>query len=82
MDTTDRIRTFIVEELLVGSSQRSVDDDASLYDGILDSIALMQLTSFIEDEFRIAVGDDDLTPENFRTVTSIARLVDERTGRG
>jgi acyl carrier protein len=35
----------------------------------------MELVGFLEERFGIAVGDEDLSPENFESVTSIEAFV-------
>ena len=43
--------------------------------GELDSIAILDLIAFIEREFGIRLSGEDLVPENFETVLSVAKLV-------
>ncbi len=43
--------------------------------GIIDSFGMLNLLSAIEDAFGVAIADDDLDQNNFRSVTSIAALV-------
>jgi Acyl carrier protein len=43
--------------------------------GILDSMGLMSLLNYIESQFGVAVDVEDLTPENFATLTSIAHFI-------
>ncbi len=49
---------------------------AHLRDAGLTSIAAVRLMLEIEAAFDIAIPDGELTPENFATLASIARLVD------
>jgi acyl carrier protein len=71
----DRIRAFIREDILFGATDVSLDDDAPLLDGVLDSMALMRLVAFLEEEFDVELADEDITVENFKTVGNIARVV-------
>ena len=50
-------------------------DDTPLLDGIMDSLALMQLVAFLEEEFATEIDDTEVTAENFRTLADIERLV-------
>ena len=47
--------------------------------GLLDSLALVELLAQLEETFGISVSTDDLEFENFRSITSIARFVVQRT---
>ena len=48
--------------------------------GFVNSLLAMQLVAFVEKEFGVAVGDEDLDLDNFRTINSIARLVARKQG--
>ena len=80
MDVADKIRHFIKEEVVLDSDS-SLQDDAPLLEGILDSLALMQLVAFLEEEFDTEIDDTEVTAENFKTIADIERLVDGRRAR-
>ena len=75
MDVADKIRMFIKEEVVLDASS-SLQDDAPLLEGVLDSLALMQLVAFLEEEFDTEIDDTDVTAENFKTIADIERLVE------
>jgi acyl carrier protein len=57
-----------------------VAPDESLFDkGLLDSFALPDMVSAIENEFGIKVPDSDLTPRKFESIASIGRYIQSRT---
>jgi acyl carrier protein len=74
-EISDRIRDFIASELLFEDSSSSLSDDTPLLAGVIDSLGLMQLISYIEEEFDVAIDDSEVTASNFRTVGDIERLV-------
>jgi acyl carrier protein len=77
VDTSKRIREFVTEEILFEENgARQVADDTPLLDGVIDSMALMRLVAFLEEEFAVQIDDVDITEENFRTVQDIAQLVE------
>ena len=77
MNVADRIRMFIKEEVVLDASS-SLEDDAPLLEGVLDSLALMQLVAFLEEEFDTEIDDTDVTAENFKTIAHIERLVERQ----
>jgi acyl carrier protein len=79
MDTTSRIREYVVEEILAGTAPKRFDEDTPLLRGLVDSAALMQLVAFIEEEFDVELDEADITPQHFGTVRDLARLVDRRS---
>ena len=76
MSVRDRIRQFIEEELdLQGIG---LEDDTPLLNGILDSLGLMQLVAFIEEEFELTLDFADVTIQHFRTLGDLEQLVDQK----
>lgn len=75
MDDKERIRGFIREDITLDAPDARVEDDTPLLDGILDSMSLMRLVAFLEEDFGVEIDDTAITAENFRTVEDIARLV-------
>jgi len=77
-EISDRIRDFISAELMFEDSSASLSDDTPLLAGVIDSLGLMQLISFIEEEFDVAIDDAEVTASNFRTVGDIQRLIEQK----
>ena len=76
MAIADDVRNFIVENFLFGEAEALPGDDASLIENeILDSTAVLELVSFIEEKFGAKVGDADIVPANFDSVDAIAAFV-------
>jgi acyl carrier protein len=79
MDVARPIETFLAEHRPGSRAKKSFDPDKDLLeDGTIDSVTLMQLVSFVEEEFRIDVSDEDLVIDNFRSIRSIQELVDQK----
>ena len=73
---TEQIRSFLAEQLAWGRDRGQLTDDYPLITSrALDSLGLMQLVTFLEDEFDVVVEDDELLPERFENVASISSLV-------
>ncbi len=74
-DVATRVRQFIVDELLFDAPEASIADDTPLLGGVLDSLGLMELISFFEEDLGVEVDDAEVTAANFRTVADIEGLV-------
>jgi acyl carrier protein len=70
-----KIREFILKKFPLARKHQLKDSDALLESGILDSLGVLDLVHFIEQEFSIAVADEELVPENFQTIDRIAAFV-------
>jgi acyl carrier protein len=76
VDTTERIRGFIREELGFSGPPAELDEDRHLIDaGILDSLGIFRLVGFLEDDMGIVVEDDELLPENFASIRAITSFI-------
>jgi len=81
MAVTDDLEQFVLAELTQGSGIGTIDAGEDLLaSGLVDSHGLMELVAFIEGRYGVAVADDDLTPENFTSLATIAALVEARRG--
>ena len=68
-------------EILSRVAQKDVNpgDDESLFDsGTLDSFALPDLVSALEEEFGISIPDSDMNPRKFETLARIGEYLDAR----
>ena len=62
----------------VTTAQIPADDSESLFEsGLLDSFALPDLISALEEEFSIKVPDRDLNPRKFDSVARIETYLEE-----
>ena len=50
-------------------------DTELIESGILDSLAVFNLVSLLEDEFDINIPDDAVSANNFRTAISISEII-------
>lgn len=79
MSTAQRIRELIVSHLTWGGSWSDVTEDYPLLDNhVVDSFGMLTLISLIEEEFSVEIDDEDIVPDNFRTIGSIASFVDSK----
>ena len=71
----DAIRRFIVVDLGWAGSDELTDDYPLLKTGVLDSIGLGHVMTFLEDEFDLDVFDREVVTRDFASIGSIARFV-------
>lgn len=57
-----------------------ISDDQSLLEaGVVDSLKMVELLSFIEEQYGIVIDDDELIPENFETIAAIADFLEQKS---
>jgi acyl carrier protein len=80
-DHAAAIEEFIVSEITgeIEPGALSHDEDLLAAD-LIDSLGITELVGFLESRFGITVADEDLSPENFRSVTAIADFVTRKGG--
>lgn len=72
-----------IEQHLIGDDRGTpISEDTDLIEeGIVDSMGLMRIVTFLEDRAGVRVPDDEVGPDNFATVTAIVQLVERLHAR-
>lgn len=71
-----KVQTFLSR--FFGNHDLQPDEDIFAL-GFVNSMFAMQLVLFVEQEFQIAIENEDLEFENFRTINSIVNLIEHKT---
>ncbi len=80
MTTHDQIRAFIIENFLFSDETAMPGNSASLIENeVIDSTAVLELVSFIEETFSVSVADAEIVPANLDSVDAIAAYVAGKT---
>ena len=76
------VKNFILAEFLPGEDPEALTDTTPLLsNGILDSIAVLQLIDFLESRFGISVPPHEMDVDHLNSVAEVARLVRAKRGR-
>nr|VFJ52911.1 MAG: clorobiocin biosynthesis protein CloN5 [Candidatus Kentron sp. FW]VFJ54467.1 MAG: clorobiocin biosynthesis protein CloN5 [Candidatus Kentron sp. FW] len=76
------IKEYITEAFLYDRQDVSLTNDFPLFEqGIIDSMGLFRLISFLEEKFGFAVKPEEILIESFSSVDTITTLVEESMGR-
>jgi acyl carrier protein len=79
VSTAAEIEQFIVGDVAAGRGLDSVAHDSDLLaDGVIDSLGITELITFLERRYGIKVADDDIDAENFRSVQAIVAFVERK----
>ncbi|MGH3105485.1 MAG: acyl carrier protein [Gaiellaceae bacterium] len=79
MSTEQQIRDLIVNNLTWSGSWSQVTEDYPLLaNQVVDSLGMLKLVALIEEEFAVEIDDDDIVPDNWKTIRDIAGLVESK----
>lgn len=75
--TETAIRDFLLAEVLYDKNLQTLAVDDNLIDkGLLDSLAILRVVSFCEEQFGVTIPDTEVLPDNMESVQAIAGLVE------
>lgn len=77
---TDKIISYIKTEISMEPRDEIDLEEDLLGNGIIDSLGMMQLVVFLEKQFKVKIGPEDMTVENFSTISSISEYLSHKLG--
>ena len=57
-------------------ASEAIEDTPLLEQGLLDSLGLMKLVAFLERRYQLVVPEEEIAPDNFRSLAAIRKLID------
>jgi len=72
------LRQFIAENFLVLQERSVKNDESFLESGILDSIGVLELVSFLEEKYGIKVESGELIPENLDSISRLTLFLERK----
>jgi len=80
MNITSDIRNYITQEIARDISPGELPEDYDLIEtGVIDSLAMVRLISWIGERFEVPINDIEISPADFNTVARIAAFVQQHT---
>jgi acyl carrier protein len=79
-----RLRGFVEENFLYMRPDFELKNDQSLMgNGIVDSMGVMEMIQFLEEEFGVEVSDEEITEDNLGSLDAVTGFVVKRgSGEG
>lgn len=76
MEAKKMIKNFISADIADSEMRKDLKDDESLIEtGILDSLGIMKLLTFMEKNLSLKISSKDILPENFESIDAISIFV-------
>lgn len=73
----DKIRDYIMKATF--DDVKKITDETLIFEqGVLDSMGLLFLIEFLQEEFNVTTNDDELVVENFESINKIVGFLDSK----
>ncbi len=69
------LRDFIFQELIFVTDPNDFSDDDNLLEAGLDSMGIMRLIMYIEDNFGVTLPDTEIEPGNIQTFNALEKWI-------
>jgi acyl carrier protein len=75
------LRRFITENFMFAVEDTQLSDDDSLVEkGLIDSTGILELVSFLEEQYAIKIHDTELVQDNLDSINALARFLQTKLG--
>jgi acyl carrier protein len=71
----EKIRTFIFQELIFVAEPDKFSNDNNLLEAGLDSMGIMRLIMFIEEQFGVTLPDAEIDPDNVHSINALEQWI-------
>lgn len=79
MTIMNELEKFLLNEIAVDFEKKSLAPEENLItQGIIDSLGILKLVSFIEKTYEIKINNEDIIPDNFQTLNSLNEFITKR----
>jgi acyl carrier protein len=70
------VRRFVVENFLFGEDDGSLKlEDSFLDSGVIDSTGVLELVTFLEQQYEIKINDTELVPDNLDSISRVSSFI-------
>ena len=74
------LRSFVINNFLLGRGEALNDDDSFLEQGIIDSTGILELVAHLEETYGIEITEAELIPDNLDSINRIAAYLNRKLG--
>ena len=75
LDVSAQIREYLATKVLFEADPTTFTDETELIGNLVDSLGLMQLVGFMDEQYGVTFDDAEVNAQNFRTLGEMDRLV-------
>jgi len=78
MQIEEQIRQFVLQNLYFSEDTPIGDEDSFLKTGVIDSMGVMELVTFVQSKFGVTVAPSEVVVEHFDSIRQIARFIQRK----
>jgi acyl carrier protein len=79
MHIKDQLRSFMLREFKESGYHEEIGDNDSLTaSNILDSLSILKLIGYLDDQFHVIPDEDEMNADKLSTINKIAELIDKK----
>ena len=79
MSAAEQVRQYILENFLFSTDTSLLGlDESFLERGLIDSTGMLEVILYLEENFDVKVGDNEMVPENLDSVNRIAAFIERK----
>jgi acyl carrier protein len=78
MQIEAQIREFILQNLYFSEDTPIGDEDSFLQTGVIDSMGVMELVSFVQSRFGVTVAPSEVVVEHFDSIRQLAQFIQRK----
>lgn len=76
MDLLQDLRNYVIAEAFHGKPPAGFTDDFDLIEsGVMDSLLMMNLITYVSQQHSVEFGPNDLVPKNFNSVSALNQFL-------
>ena len=74
-DISKPIAAFIAAEILSQPGRTIARDEKLISSGLIDSLSLVDIALFVEEQFQVIIDDTELNPDTFDSLAELEALI-------
>ena len=79
MDIMQELEKYLLTEAALNLDKKSINPNEDLLmQGIIDSMGILNLVSFMENKFVIKIKNEEILPENFQNLNALKGFVEKK----
>lgn len=71
----ETVRAFVLSQFVVADPALLTDDTSLIDSGVVDSTGMLDVITWLEEEFHLKVLDQEMVPSNLDSVASLAAYI-------